>query len=799
MRSTKTAGKKRITRRRRRSAIKSFLLYGLLAFLTLIAIGILYVIVLFVQISKSLPTIDEIANFTPRTGTKIISSDGVLLGTVSNINRQPVQLNLISPNLKKATLAVEDSRFYEHGGFDLYAIGRAIVVDLRSGNLTSQGASTITQQLARNITEFGLTKRKLLSRKLQELLLAIRMEQTFTKNEILDMYLNQIYYGDGAYGIEAAAETYFNEPAKNLTLPQAALLAGIPDGPSYFDPYIHPNAAIRRRNFVLDRMVKVHYITQAQCDQAKATKLSLVNRKNQGPQTAKAPYFVNYVLSLLESKYGRESIYSGWTVHTTLNYQMQRAAEDALQNGLKEYGHGVTNQAALVAIDPTSGYIRSMIGGANFQHDQFNAITQGLRQPGSSFKLFDYTAAFDLGICTLDSRYRDAPISYPGAGGRPWVVHDYEGYTYSDVTVLHAIQDSINTVAVQVVAQTGVNNVIAYARKMGITTPLHPYLPIALGADAVRPIEMCSAYGMFDNNGIRVDPVAITKITTPNGDVIMDINTSPPHIHPNFLKQTTLDQINEALREVVLHGTGYAAHDVPHAHGKTGTTNNSVDAWFIGYVPHLCTAIWTASEVRNAQGRVIGYRRMPGTVGGSISAPIWRDFTMAVLPMLPSAQQSSRSQSVSAASQTGNNSSQNAQPATTTGNGVNSNGNVDMNGNSNTTSPPAVNGTPPVNSNGAPIQPPSPIPGTGATNINQNPTMPSRSSSVASETSTTSSNVPATKASTSSYWNQLVTVKICVQSGKLATKWCPETITVTLPRKDAPTTYCTIHHPPPGE
>lgn len=618
----------------------------MLVILSAVAVGSIYALLLFMQVSRSLPSIADIGNFRPAESTRIYYADGKEMAVLATENRRPVKLEEVSKSLIDATIAVEDHRFYEHQGLDYYGILRALYRNITGGDLTGQGGSTLTQQLARNITALGLTKEKRFRRKIAEAMIAVRIEQVYSKNEILELYLNQVYYGNGAYGVEAASRAYFHKSSKKLTVGEAALLAGLPQRPSLYA--VNREAAMHRRDAVLQRMVETGKITPAQRDAAMKEKIAFYRAQPNATRIYGAPYFVNYVVGPLVNTYGYDAVYSGWRIYTTLDSRMQKEAEEALRRGVRNADYA--NQGCLISLDPKTGYIRAMVGGVDFKRDQFNAVSQGRRQPGSAFKPIVYTAAMDTGVCDLNSTYVDDP-NLPGrprvrtagyAQGRNrdelWRPKNYSGkYSYAPVTILSAIRNSLNTVAVKVAMDTGLGTVIDYAKRMGITTELAPYPPLALGASAVRPLDLACAYGVFANNGKRVIPLGVVRILAPNGDIIEE-NT--PQVVDVQLRTETLAMMNQALREVVTHGTGTRANLVPEARGKTGTTSNNIDAWFAGYTPDLVTVIWVAREQRNKKGAIVRYAQMPGTTGGEVCAPIWRDYMLKAIPIQQSYNQS---------------------------------------------------------------------------------------------------------------------------------------------------------------
>jgi penicillin-binding protein 1A len=616
---------------RARWSRRRFLGAASLAVLTTLAGGLVYSVWVVKSISDHLPAAVSLNDVRLNLPTTIVSSDGVILATVATQLRRPVALADISPTLQAATIATEDTRFYTHQGVDLRGILRAVVSNVRSGNASSQGGSTLTQQLARILY---LSNEKTYRRKIAEALLAQRIEAQYSKSEILESYLNTAYYGNGCYGVEAAANTYFGKSAKALTTGEATLLAGLPQRPLAFAPTQHLDAALHRRRVVLARMVATGKLTAQEARQAEADIPRILHPTDTPKADWKAPYFVSDVVRMLREKYGPEFLYSGVKVVTTLNWKMQQNAESALHRGLPS-GQG-PNTGALVAIDPSTGFVRALVGGADFRTDQFDAVTQGIRQPGSAFKPFVYASAFDSNACDLTTEIDDHPLSYH-AGSESWTVHNYDGRYRGKMTVLDGLRQSINTVAVQVMEKVGPANVADYAHRMGITTQLDPVLPLALGASGVRPLDLCSAYSAFANSGDRYEPAFVQSITDASGrDIFQDDPTA--RLHHAVLSQNALDQINVGLREVVVNGTAPAAASISDAHGKTGTTSSHRDAWFVGYNRDLAVAVWTAhvhKETLKQPGRntVLNYYMPMGSAtGGAICAPIWRDFMARALP-----------------------------------------------------------------------------------------------------------------------------------------------------------------------
>ncbi len=615
----------------RRLSRRRVLAVALLIPMLVAASGMAYGLWVVKSISDHLPAVNSLAEVRLNPATTIVSSDGVVLATLEAQRRRPVDLDAIDKKVQDATIATEDSRFYAHEGVDVHGIFRAVFANLRNGNATSQGGSTLTQQLARNLY---LTNEKTYRRKIAEILLARKIEGQYGKRQILEAYLNTAYYGNGTYGIEAAANTYFGKSARSLTLGEAALLAGLPQRPLAFAPTQHLEAALRRRRTVLSRMAVTGQITAQQAKEAEATVPCILHPHDTPKADWKAPYFVSDVVRMLRDKYGPELLYSGARIVTTLNWKMQQAAETSLRQGLPG-GQG-PNTGALVAIDPRTGAVRALVGGASFQTDQFDAVTQGIRQPGSAFKPFVYAAAFDTNACDLSTPIDDKPLSYHGSSGN-WTVHNYGGGHAGTMTVLDGLRQSVNTVAVQVMEKVGPSNIVDYAQRMGITTPMTAVLPLALGASGVHPLDLCSAYSAFANGGERYDPVFIESITDAYGrDVFRDDSTQ--RHHASVLSPQALDEVNVGLREVVINGTAVAAASIPDAHGKTGTTSSHRDAWFVGYTRDLTVAVWTAhvhkeTAVQSGQRVVLAkYLPMGSATGGAICAPIWRNFMARALP-----------------------------------------------------------------------------------------------------------------------------------------------------------------------
>ncbi|MGB9876296.1 MAG: transglycosylase domain-containing protein [bacterium] len=542
--------------------------------------------------------------------TQIFDRNGVLLADLSGEMREYVPLKDIPPALQLATVASEDRRFFSHRGLDLRAILRALYQDIRMRRIV-EGGSTITQQVARNLY---LSQKRALSRKLQEMAIAIRLERHYTKEEILEMYLNKVNYGSGAYGVGMAAKIYFGKPVSQLTLAECALLAAIPRRPADYSPYKNPQLALKMRNIVLDKMEQLGFITKEEADKAKKEPIKLAYKEPPQMMRFKAPYFVFWVIDQLTRKYGEDFVYkTGLKIYTTLDIHLQEAAEEAVRRGLERAKSLNVHQAALVAIDHKTGDVLAMVGGKDFRESQFNRAVQAVLQPGSAFKIFVYTAAIDRGYKPEDTIV-DSPVSFKGANG-VWRPKNFDGRYRGRVTLKKALAYSINIPAIKLADKIGIKTVIDYAYKMGITTPLQPYLSTAIGASGVKVLDMASAIGVIANNGIRCSPRGILKIYTSKGTILEDNKT----ISYPVLSEETAKIMQEMLREVVLQGTGRRARGVPGAAGKTGTSDDFRSAWFVGYTPQLSCAVWVGND---------DYSPMPRVVGGSIPCEIWADFML---------------------------------------------------------------------------------------------------------------------------------------------------------------------------
>lgn len=591
---------------KKKSPMRRFLwIVGILVFLIIAGAGCGF-------IGATMSDLPEVANVKPAASSQIYDVHGNLITTVhATENRLPVKLSQVPKDLQNAFIATEDNRFYSHHGVDPIGIMRAIWVNIAHDGV-AEGGSTITQQLARNAF---LTQDRTLKRKIMEAMLAIRIEQYYTKQEILEMYLNQIYFGQGAYGVQAAAHVYFGKNVQDLDLAQSAMLAGLPQSPNYYSPLTNYKAGKARQAVVLGQMVKYDYIDQATADKAKDEDLGLREKSEAAHSDNNASYFIDYVISEIAEKYGDDAVYKdGLKIYTTIDMKAQDAAVQAMHNLPNFYtdDKGLTQpQGALIAINPHNGYIVAMVGGRG--DDSFNRAVLAERQPGSAFKPFVYLAAIQDGMppgTVMD----DKKIEFNG-----WSPKNYEGTYSGQMTLLYALQHSVNTIAVQLADAVGMRKVLNLASSLGITTlddSKDNNLAAALGGltNGVKPIDMAVAYGTLANGGVKVKPVAITKIVDRNGQVVEENSTEEQRVvDPKYAYVIT-----NMLESVMSGGTGGGASIGRPAAGKTGTTDESKDAWFVGYTPDLVAAVWMGDDY--------GIETLDGITGGTVPAVIWRDF-----------------------------------------------------------------------------------------------------------------------------------------------------------------------------
>lgn len=674
------------------------------------------------QFMATLPPIQAAVDYQPPTTTQIFAADGSLIGEFYSQKRYLVPLDRIPAYVRQAFISAEDDSFYEHRGVDANGILRAFVNNIIAGGKV-QGGSTITQQVVKTVL---LTPQKSYERKLKEIILSTRLEQEVSKDDILALYLNHIYLGSGAYGVAAAADEYFGKGIEDINLPEAALLAGLPQAPSRYSPYRHWPEAKARQRYVLNRMYEEGYIDRDTRDAAIVEPISLSSRKG---SFQAAPYFVEHVRRLLEEQYGRTVLYElGLRVKTTLDVRMQEEAEASLRRGIDrltaerggfhgayremsheernnylhlqeaafrgmerpesgfsyealvsnvrgssarvqvgpfagdlvipvsptgkqpklglmdlirvrlieeddggtgdhgalrfEYDPGPLLEGALVAMEPATGNVRALVGGYDFDRSHFNRAIQARRQPGSSFKPLVYAAALDRNF-TPASVIVDEPISYRD-NGRIWAPQNFDKKFHGPTSLREALTKSRNVVTVRLAERIGLSYLTAYLPRFGLQGPIPRNLSIALGTLEVTPMELAVAYSTFANNGLRATPVMITEISDAQGQVLV---RNEPQL-TQVLPPTTAYQVTSMLQDVVRRGTGTAAQGLnqPTA-GKTGTTNDLEDAWFVGYTPQLLSVVWVGFDNKRPLG--------PKSTGGRVSAPIWKTFMAQALTDVP--------------------------------------------------------------------------------------------------------------------------------------------------------------------
>src|SRR6201993_1052387 len=679
-------------------------LFGLLVLISVLVGATAGLILVY---TTDLPQIDALEAYRPSSITELYDDQGRIIGSFALQRRVVASYDDFPPVLRDALVSIEDKDFYTHSGINFFRIVGAAYRDIQSGGKV-QGASTLTMQLARNLF---LSPDRRWQRKVQEAMLAIQIERRFTKPQIFTLYANQIFLGHGVYGFEAASEFYFSKPAKNLTLVEAALLAGLPKGPSVYSPINHPDRAQRRRNLVLNAMMEDGKITAAQADEARNAPLVL--HLAHDPNSL-APYFVEEIRRYLEGKYGADQVHEGGLkVYTSLDVDMQKAANHAVLDGLAAYerrhgwkghlqniitegmtpekyvdpdwdddaevggyehalvtsaGTGIatlkfgpytaalgqadvawtqhklpdilqpgdicyvkilslgTNgaakisleqdsgaQGALLAIDNATGGIKAMVGGRDFNESKFDRATQALRQVGSSFKPYVYTTVIDKGA-SPDDTILDEPVTFETPSG-PYIPHNYDEKFEGIITLRRALAQSRNIPALRLASKVGIKNVIEYAERFGITSKLPPYLPVALGSAEITLMEQTAAYSVFPNDGVRITPRYITRVTDYEGRVLEE---DFPDVK-DVVSQRTARIMTSMLREVVLHGTGVAAAKLPFpVAGKTGTTNDFTDAWFVGFSPTATCGVWVGYDEKKSLGAK--------ETGAHAALPIWMNF-----------------------------------------------------------------------------------------------------------------------------------------------------------------------------
>jgi penicillin-binding protein 1A len=632
-----------------------------------------------VCVGDQCPSVDVLDQYQPRQTSKLYAADGRFLAELGLERRTVAPLKDIPKLVQDAFVETEDKRFYRHSGIDFVRVFGSATVNLVRGGF-AQGFSTITMQLARNIFPERLTREKTVVRKLREARVALAIERRFPKSKILELYLNQIYLGNGAHGVEAAAQRYFGKHIGEVNLAEAALLAALPKAPSRYDPRREPDRAVQRRNTVLELMRRAGVINDADANLSKAYPLQLASRSESGDV---APYFVEWVRKQLDEQFGKQLYEQGLRVYTTLDIDAQLAAERSLENQLRaieggkygkfEYitlerfrarqadeggqaGEGSSTpylQGAFVAMEPTSGAVRVMVGGRSFDDSRFNRATQALRQPGSTFKPIVFADAISNGHTTAEG-LDDSPLSVPQPDGGTWSPSNFDGRSMGFVSLRRALYLSRNQATVRLGMDLGERSVIEMARRFGITTQLPPYPSIHIGSAEVYPIEMIAAYTAFAGGGDRVKPTGIVRVESARGEVLWE----PKAVRIPVLSQGEAWLMMDMLRDVVRRGTaaGTTGNVRAPVGGKTGTTNDGADVWFIGFSPDLVAGVWMGLDRRvpirrNAQGGVFAapafanfmseyYRRRPAPSGffgpgALIAVPVDRITGLRAGPLCP--------------------------------------------------------------------------------------------------------------------------------------------------------------------
>ncbi len=562
-----------------------------------------------------LPDIETLEAYRPGEVSRIFSDDGTLIEELFIEKREVVPFERIPRHLKEAVLAVEDSRFYRHHGIDLRGILRAALKNLRARRIV-QGGSTITQQLSKVLF---FTPERTLSRKVKEAILTLQIEKRYTKEQILHLYLNQIYLGTGCYGVQAVSRRYFGKDVSELTLAEAALIAALPKSPGKYSPLANPDEAKQRRDHVLQRMAAEGFIPP---DAAEAARNEPLHLQDYQELNEEAPHFVQAVVQELASRLGRETLYrGGLSIHTTLNLRMQRNARAAVQAGLEavEARHAAPAEtpveAALLALDPRSGHVKALVGGRDYALSQFNRALQALRQPGSAFKPIIYAAALEQGRLPSDI-LMDTPMTYRDPHTKKtWTPRNFTHEFSGPVTLRHALENSLNVPTVRLLQEVGLTKSLEMAARLGIRSPMRPYLSLALGTSELTLGELTAAYAAFAAQGVYSRPMLILRVVDHNGRLLE--NHEPDQ--RIALDEATAFLVTYLLQGVVQSGTGQIARSLHRPVGaKTGTTDNYSDAWFVGFTPELAAGVWVGHDNRVSLGK--------GETGARAAGPIWVSF-----------------------------------------------------------------------------------------------------------------------------------------------------------------------------
>jgi penicillin-binding protein 1A len=595
------------------------------------------------------PAVDVLDEYTPRQTSKLYAADGRFIAEIGLERRTLIRLGEIPATVRDAFVNTEDKRFYGHAGVDWSRVPGAVLANIKA-RAWRQGFSTITMQLAGNIFSERISRRdKSVVRKLKEVKVARQIEHQYPKDKILELYLNQIYLGSGAYGVETAAQRYFGKSVRDVNLAEAAMLAALAKGPERYNPRRYPDRAIQRRNTIIELMRREEVISDADASLAKAYPLQLARRSESGEV---APYFVEWVRKQLDDQFGQQLYEQGLKVYTTLDLDMQSAAERALEQQLRgieggqfgPYRHTTYEaymaraaggddgpnspylQGAMIAMDPRSGAVRALIGGRNFDDSKFNRATQALRQPGSTFKPIVYAAAIQNGR-PPSYIINDAPVSVPQLDGTNWEPQNYDEEFHGPMTMRQGLYQSRNLVAVNMGMELGEPTIIDEARKFGLTTPIPPYPAITLGSADVYPIEMVASYSAFATLGVRASPIGILKVENARGEVLWE----PTPVRAQVLSPEEAWLMVDMMKDVVQRGTAWgsvwnAGFRIPSG-GKTGTTNDGTDVWYIGYTADLVAGVWMGLDQPQ--------RIKTNAQGGILAAPAWTTFMKEVYSRKP--------------------------------------------------------------------------------------------------------------------------------------------------------------------
>ena len=596
---------------------------------------LLSIVAVFAIFKDNLPNLDELETFQPKRITKVYSADGKHLQDFREENREILTYEEIPQAMKDALISIEDRRFFVHWGIDLYRIFGAIVANIRSWNPTAQGASTLTQQLARNLFK-KVGRKQTFGRKIREQITAVNIERLYTKQEILTMYLNTVFFGRDRYGLKSAARYYFDKDVRDLAVPECALLAGLLKAPNDYNPYRHPTKALTRRNTVLASMVDAGKLSSRMYEKLRHEPI-LTRQGKQAATYGLAPYFIEHVRQELYREYGSDIYRNGFTVDTTLDSRLQQIAEKhfaieigkvqdrvdkhlAAQDSTSELPDSAYVQAAFIALDPATGHILAMIGGRDYTESVFNRATQAKRLAGSSFKPFVYTAAIDLNRFTTDVM-DDNAITITEMDGEIWDPENYDKTFQGPMTLREALKRSRNTIAIKLAQEIRPSRVRQYARSMGITTHIPRVTAIGLGTSAVHLLDLISAYAVYPNKGIYYQPVAVARITDKEGNTVYEQKS----IGKEALRPAVAVLMTDMLQSVVKEpgGTGRSIRRkfrfMVDAAGKTGTTNAYADAWFIGFTPHLVAGVWVGMDDQSLSL----WERQSGAVA---ALPLWAQF-----------------------------------------------------------------------------------------------------------------------------------------------------------------------------